>query len=183
MIVQTTTSQDNPINTRFIHIFGLSLGRQTRHHGDLDLGIFRNDQLALQEFLSEWSLSKIVNGEVLEWQSGERISLPAHEIHAISPRGSTVEILLAESSESDWIYRRDSTIRMPISSAVLITTSGLRVLAPEIVLLFKSKNPREHDEADFETVRSQLSEEQVKWLLDAISRTDKNHPWAAKLGG
>jgi hypothetical protein len=94
----------------------------------------------------------------------------------MSPGGSTVEILLAESSESDWNYRRDPTITMPISSAALTTKSGLRVLAPEIVLLFKSKNPREHDEADFNNVRSHLSEKQEQWLLDTISRTAKNHP-------
>jgi hypothetical protein len=40
----------------------LFLERQTRHHSDLALGIFRRDQLALQAFLSEWAFSKILNG-------------------------------------------------------------------------------------------------------------------------
>lgn len=159
----------------------LYLGKQTRYHSDIDLGIFRSEQLALQQFLSGWSFTKSVNGEVSEWRSGERLSLPIHEIHANSSSGGAVEFLIAEGSDSHWIYRRDPTIIMPISSAVLALKTGMRVLAPEIVLLFKSKNPREHDQADFESVRSHLSKRQAQWLLGAINRADKDHSWTAKL--
>jgi hypothetical protein len=159
----------------------LFLGRQTRHHTDLDLGIYRDDQLALQEFLSGWTLLKIVNGENVQWCRGEQLSLPVHEIHAKASSSDTVEILLAEKSESHWTYRRDPTITLPISSAVLTIQNGIRILAPEIVLLFKSKNPREQDQADFENVRPHLSVGQKQWLLDAIDQTNKTHSWMAKL--
>jgi hypothetical protein len=159
----------------------LFLEKQTRDHADLDLGIFRQDQLALQNFLAGWTLSKVVKGESIAWENGEVLSLPVHEIHAKSSCGETIEVLLAEGDGTHWIYRRDPNITLPISSAIVTVADGVQVLAPEIVLLFKSKHLRTQDELDFENVRPYLAREQAQWLLDAIERTNALHPWSTKL--
>jgi hypothetical protein len=57
----------------------------------------------------------------------------------------------------------------------------VRVLAPEVVLLYKSRAPRPADEADFGAARPLLDVEGRAWLRDALLRARPDHPWAAAL--
>jgi len=54
-------------------------------------------------------------------------------------------------------------------------------LAPEIVLLHKSKSPRPTDETDFHAALPQLTAEPRAWLRLAIARSSSDHPWAMEL--
>jgi hypothetical protein len=54
-------------------------------------------------------------------------------------------------------------------------------LAPEIVLLYKSKEPRATDQADFHNALPRLSIYARKWLAEALSLTSVDHPWIAML--
>jgi hypothetical protein len=58
---------------------------------------------------------------------------------------------------------------------------GVRVLAPELVLLYKSKAPRPADEADFRAARPLLDAEARAWLRAALLGASPGHPWAATL--
>jgi hypothetical protein len=54
-------------------------------------------------------------------------------------------------------------------------------LCPEVVLLYKSKNPRPKDEQDFQAVVKYLDAEQKEWLKGAIKVCDSKHLWLRSL--
>jgi hypothetical protein len=60
--------------------FDLFIGKQTRPHADLEIGIYREDQITLKNCLEEWEFRKAVNGALMPWE-GEFLSLPVHELH------------------------------------------------------------------------------------------------------
>ena len=59
-----------------------------------------------------------------------------------------LDITISEGDQKCWIYRRDPTLRVPLENAVLRSERGIPYLAPELQLLFKSKNNRTHDDRD-----------------------------------
>ncbi len=161
----------------------LFLGKETRLHQDIEIAVFRKDQIALQDYLDEWLLRKIVNGEPIVWQRGERLALPTHEIHCFNETAQPpqIEILLNESDETVWIYRRNRKIRRSLSKIGLKSSTGITFLCPEIVLLYKSKNPRAKDELDFQAVVKYLDAEQKQWLKNAIRVGSSEHVWLRSL--
>lgn len=162
----------------------LALGRVTRAHADVDVAVFRDDQGALRSALPGWDFAAIVGGAAAAWERGARLELPVHEVHASSPAGApplALEFLLNERDGADWVYRRDAAVRLPLARAVRPGPGRVRVLAPEVVLLYKSKAPRMADEADFLAARPLLDAAARAWLRDALLRARPDHPWAAAL--
>jgi len=161
----------------------LFLGRQTRPHDDVEIAIFRQDQLALQKVLRDWNLQKAADGKLSEWKSGVFLELPVHAIHCFNENQdfSFFEVLLNESENGVWQYRRNRQIIKPLSEIYLTNDSGIRFLCPEIVLLYKSKNPRAKDEQDFRAAFDFLSRESRIWLKNALAITDANHDWLSVL--
>jgi hypothetical protein len=89
-------------------------GSTSRGHADVDVVVFRDDQIALREALPAWQFEVVISGAPVPWARGERLELPVHEVHArISSDHSPkkLEFLLNERDRTDWIYRRDPTIR------------------------------------------------------------------------
>jgi hypothetical protein len=77
-----------------------------------------------------------------------------------------------------WICRRERTIRRPYADVVATTKDGIPYMQPDIVLLFKGKEPRPKDEADFETTLPFLRNEQRVWLAGALARAyAADHSW------
>lgn len=148
----------------------LFLGRQTREHADLDLAIWRSDQHKVRAALTPgWVLEVADNGTLRPWSADEWLSLPVHEIHARPIAGArpALEFLLNERDDTAWIYRRDPEIRRDLDRAILLRDT-VPFLAPEIVLLYKSKAPRPTDEADFQVALPAFTAEQRDWLRLAI---------------
>jgi hypothetical protein len=162
----------------------LALGRVTRPHADVDVAVFRQDQDALRAALPGWDFAAIAGGRMTPWDHGARLELPVHEVHARAPAGAppfALELLLNERDGADWVYRRDPAVRLPLVRALRPGPGGVRVLAPEVVLLYKSKAPRPADEADFLAARPLLDAEGRAWLRAALLRARPDHPWAAAL--
>lgn len=161
----------------------LYAGKERREHHDVDVGIFCSDQLELQSHLLGlgWTLSYIKNKEGQPWPKGEYLNLPIHEVwaHRSEPH---LEFLLNEREGGEWAYRRDLTIRLPLSK-LIYQSDGLSYLAPEVVLLYKSKHIRNADQKDFEDITPLLSVEQKTWLLNALSQQGVNRSWLSHLGG
>lgn len=61
----------------------LYIGKKTRHHEDIEIGIFRNDQLYLKGYFKGWKFKKVVNGQVHEWRD-EILELPIHEVYVFN---------------------------------------------------------------------------------------------------
>jgi len=161
----------------------LALGRESRTHADVDIAVFRDDQAALGAPFAEWTLTYIDQGERRPWMPGTWLAPPVHEVYATSPApsGPTLELLLNERAGADWVFRRDPAIRLPITRALRATASGLPALAPEIVLLYKAKAPRAHDNADFAATCPFLTTAERAWLADAIAHGHPGHPWLGAL--
>jgi len=161
----------------------LLLGRRTRTHADVDVAVFRADQAAVREHLRGWELRKVVGGELVPWREGEWLALPIHEVHASREDGDprALELLLNERDGDRWLFRRDPRISLPLARAILRGGDEIPFFAPEIVLLYKSKTPREHDERDLAAVVASMDAAQRAWLRDALEMTQPEHPWIEAL--
>jgi hypothetical protein len=158
----------------------LYLNRQTRSHEDLEIVALRNDRAELFRHFERYGPRKIFSGDpvrFVQW-NGETIESEVVQIR-LDPVGAIdFDLLLTPSEAGDWICRRDLTIRRPLADVVQITESGLPVLAPEIVLLFKAKYLREKDLADYANIEPKLSAEARQWLKDCVARIHPNHRWS-----
>lgn len=157
----------------------LFVGRETRLHADIEIAVFRRDQTAVQKHFADWRLLKAAGGNLSAWNAGDFLELPVHAIHCFNERAEPnfLEILLNEADERNWIFRRDERITRPLAETSLTLDAGIRFLRPEIVLLYKSKNPRPKDEQDFETAVGLLGAESRAWLKNSLAITDAEHHW------
>lgn len=166
----------------------LFLNRITRTHQDIEVAIFREHQLVLQSYLSSrgWSLEYVRDGKLYPWPIGESLELPVHEIWCRGRSGSLLhlEVLLNEREEDAFVFRRDSRIRAPINETFVLTRTGIRILSPEIVLLYKAKRATEpKEQRDFSNVLHALGKERRQWLLDSIAIIEPSHVWLPALKG
>ncbi|HEX8285543.1 MAG TPA: hypothetical protein VF588_19465 [Pyrinomonadaceae bacterium] len=162
----------------------LFLGRVTREHKDVDVAVARRDQLEVQDYLRRrgWSLEKAVGGRLSPWGAGEWLALPVHGVWCRNGAHEPpfLELLLNEIDDELFRFRRDRELTLPRARMSFVAASGLPVLAPEVVLLYKSSSPGEYD-ADFRNAAASLSGEARAWLKAALAKTSARHPWADEL--
>jgi hypothetical protein len=162
----------------------LFLNRATRSHKDVDVAIFRRDQLAIRSYLVArgWTLEKAIDGKLFPWMEDEFIELP---VHAIWCKNSAhvpdfFELLFNEVDRSQLVFRRDRSITLP--RALLRSESGLPILAPELVMLYKAKDfSSEVNASDFAAVLPHLNQERRVWLAHALEKVHPGHPWVKQL--
>jgi hypothetical protein len=161
----------------------LFLGGQRREHEDLEIAI------AHERF-----------GEVLRALDGFDFFVPGHPTGLVSPmspaaldathqtwvREPETELwrldVFREPSDGDtWICRRDERIRLPYTELIERTATGIPYARPEVVLLFKAKEPRQKDELDFEAVLPSLDGGRRRWLAAAIGLLHPGHAWLSRL--
>lgn len=162
----------------------LFLGRATRRHPDLDVALLRRDQHALHDCLPGWELRYATPEHTLEsWPPALTLELPVHGIWARRPksRGWTCEFLLDEADGNEWRYRRDPRVTLPLQRLGLTSADDVSFLAPEVVLLYKSKAPLPKDDADLDAVLPALDDEARGWLADALARADPQHAWLDRM--
>lgn len=159
----------------------LFLNVSTRAHADLDLGCFRADLGVLLEQLPDWDIRVASGGVLTPLARADRLEPTAHGLWC-RPSGSAfwvLEILVEEREGPDWIYRRDRRIRRAAADVVVFMPSGLRYLRPEVQLLYKSKNARARDDADFEAAWPALGLDARAWLIAQLHATNPDHAWLA----
>jgi len=161
----------------------LFLDTTSRVHTDLDVGVLRRDIANVLAALPTWEIFEARGGALTRLRSG---ALPRADVHSLwcRPMGSAnwaVEILLDESDGEFWLFRRNPSIRRPLSTMTRCDASGLRYLAPEIQLLYKAKTVRSNDQADSERVVPRLDAAARAWLRDSLERTAPGHSWLAIL--
>jgi hypothetical protein len=105
-----------------------------------------------------------------------------HEVHARWSDGAHIEVVLndRDPSTDEWVYRRDARVRLPLARTFR-SAAGIPYLAPEIVLLFKSRAPGAKDEADLQTALPHLDDASVQWLRNAIVTTGGEPRWVEML--
>ena len=161
----------------------LHLGRRTRPHADIDIGVWRDDVPTLTSEASGWEFHVAKEGVLTPHSPGAALPRGTHVLWVRRSGGPWSLELLAETREGGtWTYRRDSRVRRPAATLTRIA-GGFRVIAPEVQLLYKSKDVRPKDQADFDLVAPTLDAQARRWLADALAVAMPGHPWIAELGG
>jgi hypothetical protein len=162
----------------------LFLGRVTREHKDVDVSIARRGQSEVRDYMLRrgWRLEKAFNGELSPWRDGETLAPTVHTVWCRSDEHDPdfVELLFDEIDDERFSFRRDPAVTLARGRISFKSSSGLPVLAPEIVLLYKASRPEEYA-ADFDNAAGSLDEEARAWLRAALDRVRARHPWAEEL--
>lgn len=165
----------------------LFVGRQTRSRKDVDVAVFRDGQEGVQEYLLRrgWSLEIAHEGVLTTWQPGRTLAPPLHCIWCRREGGRPAffEVLLNEREGKEFVFRRDSGMRLALHEALLRSESGLPILAPEVVCLYKSSDQTSKgNAADFRAVLPHLDAGRRRWLSRGLRRSEPTHAWLAAIG-
>lgn len=171
----------------------LFVGRATREHEDVEIGVFRRDQEALRGHLATWGAFKSIGGWT-PWRAGELLELPIHQI-LFRPPGSgppadpwepspeELQFFLEDVENGVWTCRRDARLTRPAGDLTAVAPDGTPFVVPEIQLLYKAKHHGDKDERDFREVVPRLSELQRSWLRGALELVHPGDPWLEQLAG
>jgi hypothetical protein len=165
----------------------LFVGRVTREHEDLEVGILRPDQGALRAYLTGWELCRVrferEPAEWVPWPEGERMELPEFQVRAQRGDGEPreFELFLNDVAGETWICRRNPAITRPVAEICRRGGGGIPILAPEIQLLYKAKRHRPRDEHDFQIARELLEAPVRTWLREALEIIHPGDPWIREL--
>jgi GrpB-like predicted nucleotidyltransferase (UPF0157 family) len=175
------------------------LGESSRTHHDIDIVVWRDEQSELKRFLLEngWDVQVVVEeGKYKPWAEIDApLELPVSQVHARKRSGEAhdlrstqfLDFLISERSATDWWWRGDPEITMPLENIRLNSSLGVPILAPEISLFFKARPVmREKDELDFGHALPKLEPTQREWLKRSLTRKLEalglnDHPWIARL--
>lgn len=127
------------------------LGYISREHGDVDVVVFEDDQLALRDLLAGWQLvahDVHWDGKTAIWPNvpipptelwaGRHVDVPGH-FHARSVDDFDFEVNIAQGSGKDWILHLDPHVAMPVDEAIAISRWGVPTAAPAVVAYYKLK--------------------------------------------
>lgn len=156
------------------------LNKQTREHEDLEIVVFRDDVKTLFNHFKKYQPQKIITGgenpEFVLWD-GKEIEEEVIQLRFTLQDNVEFDLLLTPREKGEWVCRRDESIKLPMNQAICHSSSGLPLLAPEIVLLFKAKYVREKDAADFKHTYLLLSAHSKAWLQKHLKSIHPNHEW------
>ncbi len=160
-------------------------GRQTRPHGDTDIGCYRDEVCALLTHIRDWRIYEAREGDLTLLESPERIRSEVNSLwcHRPGAREWDLQIMLEVRRNGRWLYRRDSRVSRPHSAICSLTEPGLPTLLPEIQLLYKAAKPRARDHADWALLAPILTPSAVAWLDEALSVAHPQADWLEQLRG
>jgi hypothetical protein len=158
----------------------LFLGRETREHGDIEIGVPADGFGPVAERFGDCDFFAVAKGQVSPYAEAPT------EFHQTWAReratGKWRFDAFREPADGDnWICRRNAAISLPYHEVIAHTPEGISYLQPEIALLFKAKNPRAKDESDFARVLPMLEPRRRAWLRDALANVHPGHRWIAAL--
>jgi len=159
----------------------LFVGRVTREHHDVEVGLFLPDQEAVRAHLRGWDLFRIREDAWEPWADGDVVALPEFQLQARAPEpgGRAFDLFLNPREGDEWVSRRHAGLRVPAAAIVEWSAghgadpAGIPFLAPEIQLLYKAKYHRPKDDADFAVALPRLDGRRRAWLRAAL---EVHHP-------
>lgn len=161
----------------------LFAGRVRRPHSDVDVLVLARDldQVAKTFTSPRPMVQHPESGTRRPWDPGEQLTPgPDALVFPDDANPCPIQILLAASDGDEWVFHRGrGTIRKPLTEITLTSPDGTPYLAPEIVLLFKSRGGRPKDNDDFADVVALLDADRRCWLRD---RVPPDHAWLPALG-
>ena len=160
----------------------LFLGRQTREHDDLEIGVPARRFAEVREALAGFELVVVGGGQCVADDGVDArgaIIRPGCESQTAAPGAWTS----SASRGTETSGRADATAASgsrPRDSS-RARADGIPYAPPEVVLLFKAKATRPKDERDFATLLPHLDADRRSWLRDALELVHPEHPWLEAL--
>ncbi|MEN0061997.1 MAG: hypothetical protein AAGA48_07570 [Myxococcota bacterium] len=160
----------------------LHLGRQTRDHHDVEVAIPRAEQEDFRSYVEGHPdvvrCERQENGVFLPWPVGHRIEHPLHQVRLHLREGTVLDALFNEVDRQIWRFRRDLRIRYS-----MVGGRDAGPLDAPLLLLFKARDRRKKDEADFVQLGPALTDEERAWFEDAVTVAyGPDHPWCRGTG-
>jgi hypothetical protein len=158
----------------------LFLGRQTRTHGDIEIGVPAGSFTEIRRRFPGFAFDAAGSGRI--WQDATEAELAAVHQTWLRDRstGNYMLEVFGEPHDGDtWICRQDASIRFPYDEIIQRTHDGIPYLTPELVLLFKAKHARQKDQADFDATLPRLTAAQRRTLGEFLTRVHPGHRWSA----
>lgn len=151
-----------------------------RAHGDIDVVVYRDEQLNVQRWLNAWQLyAADPPGELRKWHQDEYLPYGIHDIwgHRTGSTAWELQLMLAEVEGNEWFSRRNSMIRGRRED--LITEyNGVPCIRIEVQLMYKARNPRPKDVLDFLACHPLMGTEAMQWLRDSLRLLHpEGHVW------
>jgi hypothetical protein len=159
------------------HALDLHVSESWRRHDDLDMGVRRDQAQLVYTWFSGWDLRIAARGQLKVWDGRPLLADSAENnvwVRRSPGEPWAIDVNIGEGTDSQWTYRRDPDLTRPWDHAVLQSASGVPYLAPDLQLLFKSKNIRPKDQQDAEMVIRGLSESEMEFLARHLPFA---HPW------
>ncbi|GIM97603.1 nucleotidyltransferase domain-containing protein [Paractinoplanes toevensis] len=155
----------------------LHLGRVTREHEDLEIGVPRSRFAEIAGRFPELAFYVAGSGRVVPATPSALDT--EHQTWALDPAAELWRFdVMREPHDGDtWICRRHARLRRPYAEIVLTGRDGIPYLSPDVVLLFKAKYGRPKDEADHAVLAPALTAAQRTWLNAALDLVHPGHPW------
>jgi hypothetical protein len=157
-----------------------------RPHRDIDVVVRPEDLALVRGHLAAYDWHCAEESGLTPLPAGVEVPVDAEQFWLRrAPGGPWLVDLLATSRivAGEYVSTRDDRIRMPVQRALRRHASGVRYLAPEIVLLHKaSRQPVEPpDEVDLAAALPLLSTDGRAWLAAALGLAYPDHPWLSQL--
>ena len=155
------------------------VGTPIRDHGDIDVIVYRDQQLELQRWLSDWHLyAADPPGTLRPWKESEYLPYGIHDIWGyISAQAWQLQIMLTEVEGDKWFSRRSRLIGGGREDLIVIY-KGVPCIRIEVQLLYKAKNLLPKDDLDFERCLPLMSVEAKQWLSAGLEVLHpEGHPW------
>ncbi len=142
------------------------VGAPPRRHTDTDVGILAVDLPALRHHLRRWHLWEFIDGSLRPLLPGDELRPGCEQLWLRRDADHPwILDLLLQWDEDNWIYSRDTEIRVPWAQALHVV-GELTFLRPELALLHKAHLDRDKDRADL--AAATLLPESRAWLVKSL---------------
>jgi hypothetical protein len=157
-------------------------GGQSRPHGDLEIAVPAAGFAEVEDRFPEYVFDAVGSGRI--WAgAGTEVLAATHQTWLRDPASGRFlfDVFREPHEGGTWICRRDDSLRLPYEAIIERTADGIPYLMPELVLLFKAKDTRPKDHADFQGILPLLSRQRRESLGRWLERLHPGHPWLAML--
>jgi len=146
-------------------------GSVSRPHSDIEISCFFADLPALLPLLASFEIAIARNKQLTVYEPGTALPPPPFSLW-LRRHAETLwdfEIVAEAQLNRQWAYRRDLSVRRSLDTVFTHTASGLPIIAPEVQLLYKCKQPRDKDLLDLQRYVPALDEPARLWLRSAVA--------------
>ena len=91
------------------------------------------------------------------------------------------DLFLEDVDDGIWHYRRDHNRTLPATRVIVISTSNIPVVRPEVQLLYMATSTDPKNTADFAMAAPRLDNQAREWLRAELLVSHPGHQWIGEL--